>query len=171
VPWRADHPGRKRLDARKVLCGVLFVLYTGIPWEFLPQQLGFGSRMTCWRRLRDWHRAGVSQRLHKLLGVVDDQAWPVRVFPGAPAVETVAGGWLELVLGEALLLHAEVPISRLADATTAQVRGRGESQEPPNSPGQLRPVVWLLQRIHSVPDGIVEVQWVGGCEGDLLSGR
>jgi len=38
-----------------VLCGILFVLYTGIPWRFLPQELGFGSGMTCWRRLRDWN--------------------------------------------------------------------------------------------------------------------
>jgi transposase len=30
------HPGRPRLDDRKVLCGILFVLYTAIPWEFLP---------------------------------------------------------------------------------------------------------------------------------------
>jgi transposase len=67
VPRRADHPGRKRLDDRKVLCGILFVLYTGIPWEFLPQELGFGSGMTCWRRLRDWHEAGVWQQLHELL--------------------------------------------------------------------------------------------------------
>ena len=40
-------PGRKRLDSRKVLCGILFVLYIGIRWEFLPQELGFGSGMTC----------------------------------------------------------------------------------------------------------------------------
>ncbi|MFJ9369182.1 transposase, partial [Nocardia sp. NPDC101769] len=31
VPRKARHPGRKRLDDRKVLCGILFVLYTGIP--------------------------------------------------------------------------------------------------------------------------------------------
>ncbi len=37
VRRRADHPGRKRLDDRKVLSGILFVLYTGIPWEWLPQ--------------------------------------------------------------------------------------------------------------------------------------
>jgi transposase len=67
VPRRTDHPGRKRLDDRKVLSGILFVLYTGIAWEFLPQELGFGSGMTCWRRLRDWHQAGVWQRLHELL--------------------------------------------------------------------------------------------------------
>jgi transposase len=60
-------PGRKRLDNRKVMCGILFVLYTGIRWEFLPQELGFGSGMTCWRRLRDWNKAGVWRRLHELL--------------------------------------------------------------------------------------------------------
>ena len=59
VERRFHHPGRKRLDDRKALCGILFVLYTGIPWEFLPQELGYGSGMTCWRRLRDWQAAGV----------------------------------------------------------------------------------------------------------------
>ncbi|WP_202919546.1 IS5 family transposase [Saccharothrix deserti] len=67
VQRRSDHPGRRRLDDRKVLSGILFVLYTGIPWEFLPQELGFGSGMTAWRRLRDWHKAGVWQRLHENL--------------------------------------------------------------------------------------------------------
>ena len=61
------YPGRPRLDDRKVLNGILFVLYTGIRWEFLPQELGNGSGMTCWRRLRDWNEAGVWQRLHELL--------------------------------------------------------------------------------------------------------
>ena len=55
VPRGADHPGRKRLADRKGLSGILFVLHTGIPWEFLPQELGFGSGMTCWRRLRTGH--------------------------------------------------------------------------------------------------------------------
>ena len=50
-----------------MLCGILFVLYTGIHWEFLPQELGYGSGMTCWRRLRDWNEAGVWRRLHELL--------------------------------------------------------------------------------------------------------
>ncbi|MBB5082628.1 transposase [Nonomuraea endophytica] len=64
---RRHHPGRKRLDDRLALQGILFVLYTAIPWEFLPQELGSGSGMTCWRRLRDWHQAGVWDRLHQLL--------------------------------------------------------------------------------------------------------
>ncbi|GAA0410489.1 hypothetical protein GCM10010357_34400 [Streptomyces luteireticuli] len=48
-------------------CGILFALCTGIQWEWLPQELGFGSSMTCWRRLRDWNNAGVWQRLHEIL--------------------------------------------------------------------------------------------------------
>ena len=61
------YPGRKRIPDRQVLCGILFVLHTGIQWEFLPQELGFGSGMTCWRRLQEWNAAGVWQRLHELL--------------------------------------------------------------------------------------------------------
>ena len=67
VKHNPRYPGRLRLDDRKVLKGILFVLYTGIRWEFLPQELGYGSGMTCWRRLRDWNAAGVWRRLHELL--------------------------------------------------------------------------------------------------------
>ena len=31
--------------------------------EDLPQSLGYGSGMTCWRRLRDWNANGVWPRL------------------------------------------------------------------------------------------------------------
>ena len=66
-PRAVRYSGRKPLPDRKVLCGILFVLHTGIQWEFLPQELGFGSGMTCWRRLEAWHTAGVWQQLHELL--------------------------------------------------------------------------------------------------------
>ena len=59
--------GRPRVSDEMALNGILFVLRTGIPWEELPQELGFGSGMTCWRRLRDWQAAGVWHRLHLLL--------------------------------------------------------------------------------------------------------
>jgi transposase len=56
-----------------VLAGILFVLKTGIPWEDLPQEMGCGSGMTCWRRLAEWTGAGVWQRLHHvLLDELDD---------------------------------------------------------------------------------------------------
>ena len=66
-PRRFRYPGRRRLDDRLVLQGILFVLHTGIGWEHLPQELGFGSGMTAWRRLHEWHEAGVWKELHRLL--------------------------------------------------------------------------------------------------------
>jgi len=66
-PAPSRHPGRKRLDPRTVLCGILVALCTGIRREFLPQEPGFGSRMTCGRRLRDRNEAGVRKKLHELL--------------------------------------------------------------------------------------------------------
>jgi transposase len=33
----------------------------------LPLELGFGSGTTCWRRLDEWQKAGVWERLHELL--------------------------------------------------------------------------------------------------------
>ena len=59
--------GRPRLDDRAALTGILFVLRTDIPWELLPVEMGCGSGMTCWRRLHEWHRAGVWERLHRVL--------------------------------------------------------------------------------------------------------
>ena len=64
-PRRRRHPGRKPLPDRQVLTGILFVLKSGVPWEYLPQEMGCGSGMTCWRRLRDWQRAGVWERLRR----------------------------------------------------------------------------------------------------------
>ena len=64
---RFRYPGRKPLDDRLALQGILFVLHTGIGWEHLPQELGFGCGMTAWRRLREWQQAGVWERLHELL--------------------------------------------------------------------------------------------------------
>jgi transposase len=59
--------GRPRVPNRAALAGIIFVLKTGIPWEYLPQEMGCGSGMTCWRRLRDWERAGVWKRVWEVL--------------------------------------------------------------------------------------------------------
>jgi len=67
VERRFRYPGRKRLPDRQALQGILFVLYTGIAWRHLPLELGFGSGSTCYRRLDEWQRAGVWERLHALL--------------------------------------------------------------------------------------------------------
>lgn len=56
IPPEAPKPkgGRPRVSERAALTGILFVLKTGTPWEYLPAEMGCGSGMTCWRRLRDW---------------------------------------------------------------------------------------------------------------------
>ena len=59
--------GRPCLSDRAALTGIIFVLRTGIPWEMLPQEMGCGSGMTCWRRLRDWQQAGVWHSIHQTL--------------------------------------------------------------------------------------------------------
>jgi len=98
LPAPRPHPkgGRPPVSDRACLCGILFVLKTGIAWEDLPAEMGCGCGMTCWRRLRDWHAAGVWQRLHEVLlaemrkagqlemAVVIADASYVRAFLGAP---------------------------------------------------------------------------------------
>ena len=64
---RFRYPGRKRLSDRQALQGILFVLHTGISWPHLPLELGFGSGVTCWRRMDEWQKAGVWDRLHAVL--------------------------------------------------------------------------------------------------------
>ena len=59
--------GRPPIPDRAALTGILFVLRTGLPWEYLPQEMGCGSGMSCCRRLRDWQRAGVRKGLHSAL--------------------------------------------------------------------------------------------------------
>jgi transposase len=66
-PKRPDRPGRKRIDDRRCLIGILFVLKTGIDWEDLPREMGCGCGMTCWRRLAYWTETGVWPKLHELL--------------------------------------------------------------------------------------------------------
>lgn len=56
---RKPNGGRPRVPDRACLTGILVVLKIGIPWEDLPQEMGCGAGITCWRRLRDWQEAGV----------------------------------------------------------------------------------------------------------------
>jgi transposase len=64
---RRRYPGRKALPDRLALNGILHVLHTGIAWRDLPLEFGYGSGVTCWRRLRDWQAAGVWDALHQQL--------------------------------------------------------------------------------------------------------
>ncbi len=59
--------GRPRISDRAALTGILFILRSGTPWELLPREMGCGSGMTCWRRLREGQQAGVWDRLQRVL--------------------------------------------------------------------------------------------------------
>jgi transposase len=63
---RWKFPGRKAVDDRTVLTGILFVLKSGVAWEDFPREMGCCG-MTLLNRLRQWHKAGVWERLHRLM--------------------------------------------------------------------------------------------------------
>lgn len=119
LPRKSPKPkgGRPRVHDRAVITGILFVLKTGIPWEMLPQEIGCASGMTCWRRLKEWHEAGVWERLHRVLlarlGKADRIDWSrasldsasVAALGGAkrpvPTRRTVANGARSVILWSA----------------------------------------------------------------------
>lgn len=87
--------GRPPIPDRAALTGILFVLKTGTPWEYLPQEMGCGSGMTCWRRLRDWQAAGVWKKIWVTLldelGEVDAVDWSTSAIDSC-SVRAVFGG-------------------------------------------------------------------------------
>jgi transposase len=54
--------GRSRVDDREVINGILYVLATGCPWEYLPHDIQ-ASHQTCHRRLLDYQRRRVWQKI------------------------------------------------------------------------------------------------------------
>jgi transposase len=98
-PLLPKHPpspkgGKPRTDDRICLSGILFVLKTGIPWEDFPQEMGCCG-MTLWNRLQEWTKAGVWDRLHRLLlgKLRDAQALDFdRVVVDSSSVRALHGG-------------------------------------------------------------------------------
>jgi len=89
------YPGRKPVSDMNVLTGILFVLKTGIGWEDLPKEMGCGCGMTCWRRLRDWQKAGVWDKIHHTLLNKLHQAEQIdfsRAIVDSSSVRAVFGG-------------------------------------------------------------------------------
>jgi transposase len=61
-PLLADKPrGVPRVDDRRVLNGIFWVLRTAAPWRALPAV--YGPRTPCYNRFVRWRKAGVWDRL------------------------------------------------------------------------------------------------------------
>src|SRR5437763_7403090 len=88
--------GRPPIPARAALTGILFVLRTGIPWEMLPAEMGCGSGVTCWRRLRHWQRRGAWKKvLHAMLRRVGREQgidWSKAVVDSQTSGDVFGGG-------------------------------------------------------------------------------
>jgi transposase len=93
-PRRFRYPGRKPVDPRAALTGIVFVLKTGIPWEYVPAEMGI-SGVSCWRKLREWQRAGVWDKLVEVilarLQHADKIDWG-RAVVDSSSIRAVAGG-------------------------------------------------------------------------------
>ena len=49
--------GVPRVDDRRVLNGIFWVLRSGAPWADLPER--YGPHTTCYNRFRRWDKAGI----------------------------------------------------------------------------------------------------------------
>lgn len=66
----AKRRGRPRADDRRTVDGILWMLRSGARWKDLPER--YGSPSTCHRRLQQWHKEGVWERIWKaVLGELD----------------------------------------------------------------------------------------------------
>lgn len=126
--------------------GILFVLYTGIPWEFLPQELGYGSGSTCWRRLRDWHEAGVWQALHELL-LAELRAGGLLDFSRA----VVDGSHLRAVKGRAKARPSPVDRGRRGSKHHVIVEAHGIPLAATLTGGSRHDVTQFMPLVHAVP--------------------
>lgn len=75
--WRVIEPllpnkprGVPRVDDRRVLNGIFWVLRSGAPWRDLPER--YGPRTTCYNRFVRWRKAGVWDRLIDVITTAHD---------------------------------------------------------------------------------------------------
>jgi transposase/ubiquinone/menaquinone biosynthesis C-methylase UbiE len=84
-PFLPNKPrGVTRVNDRRVLNGIFWVLRSGAPWRDLP--LSFGPRTTCYNRFVRWRRAGVWDRIMNALSADHD---PARHRGSIPLVRSV----------------------------------------------------------------------------------
>ena len=90
--------GVPRVDDRRVLNGIFWVLRSGAPWRDLPDD--FGPYTTCYNRFVRWRRAGVWDQIMDALAVAHDAAVQTACTNMVPASPTTATSiWVALVGG------------------------------------------------------------------------
>ena len=62
---RLDRRGKKRIDDRPVLEGILWILTTGAQWRHLPKE--YPSYQTCHRRFQEWREDNTIDRIFETL--------------------------------------------------------------------------------------------------------
>ena len=71
-PKASARGGRPRVEDRRCVEGILWILWTGSQWSELPRR--YGSPSTCWRRLKQWEETGVLLQLWRaFLAQLNDQ--------------------------------------------------------------------------------------------------
>ena len=81
--WRVIEPllpnkprGVPRLDDRRVLNGIFWVLRSGAPWRDLPER--YGPRTTCYNRFVRWRKAGAWDRLMNAIFAIE-RSWNTHI--------------------------------------------------------------------------------------------
>ena len=85
--------GRPRLDMRRVVTGILYVLKTGCQWKAMPREFGSGSAIHAY--FQEWVRKGVFSKLWKLALEEYDELvgidWEWQVLDGAMTKAPLGG--------------------------------------------------------------------------------
>lgn len=87
--------GRPPIPPRQALIGIIFILRTGMAWNFLPREMGCGSGVSCWRRFQQWTELGIWPEVHKrLLNALgkQEQVDLSRAIIDSQSVRAVLGG-------------------------------------------------------------------------------
>jgi transposase len=64
--------GIPRVDDRRILNGIFWVLRSGAPWRDLPRN--YGPQTTCYNRFVRWRQAGIWDQIMEALAAAHDAA-------------------------------------------------------------------------------------------------